>query len=135
MNTLFFILPRLSFILSGNRILDSLVMLNQFWWFTLTRKLFNFTSPMLFKFNFNENSFSMNLVSTIDILTLKEIYLDKEYDWTLEGEMNVIFDLGAHHGDTALYYHALYPEAKIIAVEASPEAFEILKEMIDLRDR
>jgi len=47
----------------------------------------------------------------------------KEYSWKLDQDPKVIVDLGAHFGDTALYYHAVYPDAQIIAVEPSPENY------------
>jgi len=62
----------------------------------------------------------------MDIAVLREVFVDKEYDWCPTEDPKVIIDLGAHFGDTALYYHARFPNAKIIAVEPSPENYERL---------
>lgn len=64
----------------------------------------------------------------MDLAVLREIYLDKEYEWFPHGEPKTIIDLGAHFGDTALYYHALFPNARIIAVEPAPETYARLVE-------
>jgi FkbM family methyltransferase len=62
----------------------------------------------------------------LDLAVLKEVFVDREYDWLPTNDPKVIIDLGAHFGDTALYYHARFPNAKIVAVEPSPENFERL---------
>ena len=62
----------------------------------------------------------------MDIAVLREVYIDKEYQWYPIIKPQVILDLGAHYGDTTLYYNALFPDAKIYAVEPSPENFERL---------
>lgn len=127
MNTLFNTIPRLSWILADNSIIRFLTLIVQFWYFSVSRKFISNMNPSYFNFKFKGVSIPMYLSSNIDIAALKEIYLLKEYEWDLEHDVKKIIDLGAHIGDTALYYHALYPQAKIIAVEPSPSTFEILK--------
>jgi FkbM family methyltransferase len=39
----------------------------------------------------------------------------------------VIFDAGAHHGQTALTYYALFPDAEIFSFEPFPASYEQLK--------
>ncbi len=64
-------------------------------------------------------------MDTIDIMATEEVYkelfIDKEYIWKPYESVETIIDLGAHFGDTSLYYQLLYPEAKIVAVEPSSE--------------
>lgn len=64
----------------------------------------------------------------MDVATLREVFVLGEYDWDLEYEPRVIFDLGAHCGDTALYYNARYPDATIVAVEPAPDNFKRLQQ-------
>jgi len=60
----------------------------------------------------------------MDLQVLVEIFVYKEYEWDLgEFKPKYIFDLGAHFGDTTLYYSAVYPNATIVAVEPDPENF------------
>lgn len=40
----------------------------------------------------------------------------------------VILDVGAHRGETATRYHALFPEATIYSFEPFPESFQVLRD-------
>lgn len=64
--------------------------------------------------------------SFADIGVLKELFLDKEYEWELPSVPKRILDLGAHWGDTSLYYSAVYPEAHIYSVEPSKDSYDRL---------
>lgn len=44
------------------------------------------------------------------------------------GNVNIIFDVGAHVGDTVETYSSLFPQAEIFAYEPFPDSFAILKE-------
>ena len=81
---------------------------------------------MRFRFHNNSVQFDHWLRFPMDIAVLREIYLDKEYDWCPIVDPKVIIDLGAHFGDTTLYYHTRFPNARIIAVEPAPESYERL---------
>ena len=54
-----------------------------------------------------------------------EIFISEDYKIDLKKKKPVIFDVGANIGLTALYFHLLYPEAKISTFEANPETQEI----------
>ncbi len=65
-----------------------------------------------------------------DIDIFYEIFWNKTYDEHLkltDKEPKIIVDLGAHIGMTSIYLALQYPDAKIYAVEASSENFEMLK--------
>ena len=65
-----------------------------------------------------------------DIGVFYEVFWEKTYAKHLsliKKNPKVIIDLGAHIGITSIYLFAKYPEAKIFAVEASAENFEVLK--------
>lgn len=65
-----------------------------------------------------------------DIAVFYEIFWKKTYSKhlsLLKTNPKIIIDLGAHIGITSIYLALKYPEAKIVAVEASVENFELLK--------
>lgn len=64
-----------------------------------------------------------SLTAPMDIGALVEVYVLKEYEWAIGHEPKVILDLGAHFGDTAVFYSACYPQAKIISAEPEPKSF------------
>lgn len=86
----------------------------------------SFKSDMKFPFKFNGQNISMYLRYPMDVAVLSEVFLEHEYEWVGSVQPEIIIDLGAHFGDTTLYYHARFPNAKIIAVEPSPENYERL---------
>lgn len=72
--------------------------------------------------------FIFTCISRSDIAVCKEVFLLEEYKWEAIVDPKIIIDLGAHVGDTALYYHACYPQAQIYAVEPDPVSFARLCE-------
>lgn len=65
-----------------------------------------------------------------DIGVFYEVFWKKTYAEhlsLLKKEPKIIVDLGAHIGITSIYLSLKYPHAKIYAVEASEENFELLK--------
>lgn len=100
------------------------------WYFALTRKLGVFSNEFPLSAFYNNQPFTLYLQYVMDLAVLKEVFVDMEYEWELPFEPKVIVDLGAHYGDTALFYHCVYPNAKIIAVEPSPENFSRLKKHV-----
>jgi FkbM family methyltransferase len=122
---LFVTLPKIAFVLGGEKITGKLFLYMKlvkavFVWKITGRQQINFT------FTYNKLMFAYTLQDSSDIAALEEIYVDKEYEWTLPFEPQVILDLGANFGDTALYYHTLYPDAVIIALEPSEESYQRL---------
>jgi FkbM family methyltransferase len=127
MRTIFLTIPALAKILSGGSFIRRISLTIQFWFFFLSRKFFKFDHDFSIGCTFKTVTFPIFLRYPMDIAVLREIYVDREYEWFPANDPKVIIDLGAHFGDTALYYHAQYPEATIISVEPSPENFERLK--------
>ncbi len=100
------------------------------YYFVVSRKLFHSLSDFPISFSAFGSSTTYWLRYPMDIAVLREIYLDKEYDLLAVENPRIIIDLGAHFGDTALYYHMRYPHAKIIAVEPSPKNFARLQKHV-----
>jgi FkbM family methyltransferase len=76
-------------------------------------------------------SFSFTCTQKSDIAVLKEVFLLEEYAQVLPWTPKTILDLGAHVGDTALYFHAKYPEAVIFAVEPHPVLYTRLVKNVE----
>lgn len=123
MRLLFIIIPGLAWRLSDSSLFRALVIGGQLYYFALTRKLFKIKADYKLDVSYNSHPITFFLRYVMDIAVLREVFIDSEYDWSPNSNPAVIIDLGAHFGDTALYYHARWPQAKIIAVEPSPENY------------
>lgn len=126
MDVLFKTIPSLAKALSGDSFSQQIKLLLKFWYFALSRKLLGLKGDFHISAVSNTTPIDFYLRYIMDLAVLREIYIEKEYDWCPVEDPKVIIDLGAHFGDTALYYHSRFPNAKIIAVEPSPENFERL---------
>ena len=61
------------------------------------------------------------------LLVLEEMFSAEEYAVSLRRPPGRILDLGSNVGASVLYFALRYPEAEIVAVEASPALFRLLK--------
>lgn len=57
----------------------------------------------------------------------KEIFVEEIYAFPADNGFPVILDCGANIGLSVLYFKKRFPHAKVIAYEADPEIFKILK--------
>ncbi len=128
MYILFILVPKLAQIFSGNSIFYRAYLVLTLWYFALTRKFIFGHRKMKLVLNFAGRQFTVYVESIVDLAALKEVFLLEEYNWMPTKNPKVIIDLGAHYGDTALYYHAKYPEAQIYAIEPAPDTFKRLVE-------
>ncbi len=81
---------------------------------------------MKFTFHYLDKSFNIYIDSNVDLAALYEVFVAEEYSWDAVNDPKIIIDLGAHFGDTTLYYHLKYPEAMIYALEPAPDTFNKL---------
>lgn len=123
MDLLFKTIPAVARELSGKSTGLCIKLTLQLWFFAVSRKLKLSDKDFTLKGTLNNNSIVFYLRHVMDIAVLREVFVDKEYEWCPTSDLKVIIDLGAHFGDTTLYYAARFPEAKIVAVEPSPENF------------
>jgi FkbM family methyltransferase len=65
-----------------------------------------------------------------ELKVIGEIFAGQEYAVPQGAEPRVIVDLGSHAGFSVLFFKALYPEARIIAVEANPITYRRLLQNI-----
>jgi FkbM family methyltransferase len=62
-----------------------------------------------------------------DIQIFSQIFIQKEYDITIEGDVKIIIDCGANIGLASLYFLSKFPNAKILAIEPEKKNFSILQ--------
>jgi len=127
MKLLFVSIPQIAKAFSSNSKVTFLYVLFRLWYFAITRKLKLIQNDFTLHVVYNGKDLTFYLQNVMDIAVLREVFVDLEYAWIPTVNPRIIIDLGAHFGDTALYYHARFPEATIIAVEPSPENFCRLK--------
>jgi FkbM family methyltransferase len=125
MNLLFRVIPKLSKIFSHQGNTFSVKICLKLWYFVLSRKFFRVRRDFPLRIRYEGKIVDFYLRYPMDIAVLYEIFIAKEYEWC-HGEPKIILDLGAHFGDTALYYNARFPDATIYAIEPFPENFERL---------
>lgn len=128
MYILFTVIPKLASVLSLGSMSGHIVCMLQMYWFVLSRKTGLKSGDFRLTIHEGKNEYGFYVSQPMDLRALAEVFVDGEYDWrpTADFHPMVIIDLGAHIGDTALFYHLKYPEAQIIAVEASPISYERL---------
>lgn len=131
MNFLFVTIPKLGRRFARSKI-NYLKLLLQLWYFALSRRIFGFTTEFQVSANYRGKQITFYLKYFLDLAVLKEVFLDEEYLWEYsDSDPKVVLDIGAHFGDSSLFYHALYPDARIIAVEPSPENFARLVKHVE----
>ncbi len=129
MNLLFKIIPAIASAVTLN-LLSRWFLTIKLWYFVLSRKFFDFGNDFPINITYNGKQITYYLRHVMDVAVLREVYVNKEYEWFPVSEPKVIVDLGAHFGDTTLYYHAHFPNATIIAVEPAPDNFARLQKHV-----
>ena len=93
------------------------------------KKHTNKNSDKLIQVNFLKYKITGFSYSTLQYL-INEIFIDKEYFFTVDAEMPIIIDCGSNIGISIIYFKNLYPKAEILAFEADPYVFKILNKNI-----
>jgi FkbM family methyltransferase len=63
---------------------------------------------------------------TSDTMVFGNVIMDEEYSFGLPSSANVIVDVGANIGLTAIYYAKMFPNAQIFAIEPERSNFELM---------
>ncbi|MES2285133.1 MAG: FkbM family methyltransferase [Bacteroidota bacterium] len=79
---------------------------------------------------FNGHKFSVADMKSF-VWQYYEIFVNQFYSFNANSENPVIYDCGANIGTSVLFFANSYPKAKIVAFEASPYIYGILKKNID----
>jgi FkbM family methyltransferase len=89
-------------------------------------------SMVLFKLHRPDCKYPFQLrIPSSDIPTYEQVFIDREYDFLVQTQPNVIVDAGANIGLTSIYFANKYPGAKIIAIEPEQSNFVLLKENVE----
>lgn len=123
---IFIYYPKLAFVLAGSHFFASVALYLKVVYFSVSRKFLMKGHAMVFNFMFNKRNFELSLENNLDLAVLIEIFVLNEYMWKPGHEVKTILDLGAHWGDTAIYYTCIFPEAEIVAVEPMSSSFKRL---------
>ncbi len=127
MHIFFRIIPKLAFALGGRNVVRTAYICICLWVVLIGTEIFCISFGVRIPCVYKGLSFYFFCHSKADIAVLREVFLLEEYVWPQIENPKIIIDLGAHVGDTALFYHASYPNARIYAVEPDPESFRLLQ--------
>ena len=125
MKTIFSVFPTLANRLAKGQV-SSVWLYLRLVYFYITRKIFKLSRPFTLSFHYNGTTFPITLLYAADVAVLGQLYVNDEYAECPIENPEIIIDLGAHFGDSTLYYHARFPSARIIAVEPSPANYKRL---------
>ncbi|MBX4197915.1 FkbM family methyltransferase [Candidatus Parcubacteria bacterium] len=94
------------------------------------KRIFKLTKPkaILVTLKVLGKVFHFYITDSSDLAVLKEVFLYKEYVVPEKDQPHIIFDIGSHVGVAALYFHLIYPQAKIFAFEPDPQTFRKLEQ-------
>jgi hypothetical protein len=81
-------------------------------------------APMFFR---NNSKPTWVRPDSSDLLTMREVFLDRDYDFPVRDNVKFIVDAGANIGLASIFFANKYPDAKIIAIEPEKENFLLLK--------
>jgi FkbM family methyltransferase len=68
-----------------------------------------------------------------ELETIRDVFVEEDYRLGDVGDVRTVVDLGSHIGASVVWFHAVYPDARIIAVEPHPATFgRLLRNVRDL---
>ena len=62
-----------------------------------------------------------------DVMTLREIFIARDYDFPVHREIRTIIDAGANIGLSSVFFAHKYPRARVVAIEPEAENFALLQ--------
>lgn len=116
-------IPVLAWKLGYHSVMRASRLLFQLWWFVLSRKLTKKRKIFELGVLVNTIKHKLFLEKAMDIAVLAEVYVLNEYDWHLPYEPRTVLDLGAHWGDSSIFYVTKYPNARVFALEPNKESY------------
>jgi FkbM family methyltransferase len=129
MTIFFHIIPKLIIIFSGNHFNNKIELFFKLYFFFLCKKvIFIDRISVKIPVTFEHCQTHITLRHYLDFAVLTEVFIHKEYAWFPTQNPVWILDLGAHIGDTAIFYAGHFPDATVVAVEADPDNFHRLQE-------
>lgn len=100
--------------------------------FARSRPAANFSAPQPFSLTLFERDITLHFrEGTTDVGTFIEVFRDKIYPLPSKFQPQVILDIGANIGMTALYFSLLFPQAEIHSFEPIESNLDILRRNIE----
>lgn len=65
-----------------------------------------------------------------DLITLYEVFAERQYDISVAQDPEIIIDLGSNTGASIIFFKLKYPQAMLYGYEPNPTAFQWLKENV-----
>ena len=79
--------------------------------------------------------FRCALSDASELEVLRNIFVEEEYRLMEDVPVETVVDLGSHVGVSVLWFHGMYPNAEIVAVEPHPGTFRRLQRNVGHLDR
>jgi FkbM family methyltransferase len=127
MKVFFRLIPFLARTFSGGSLLQALSVATRLYWFFFITRILKRTATTTIPVTYKACRTTFELQEYLDFAVLQEVFYDQEYQWFPIANPKYILDLGAHIGDTAIYYAGHFPAATIVAVEPDPDNYARLK--------
>lgn len=86
--------------------------------------------PKTVRWRVAEGSFTAVVADVSELKILHEVFVAGEYEQVRSLSPDLVVDLGSNVGISVLYFRALFPRARIVAVEPEPSAYERLTQNI-----
>jgi FkbM family methyltransferase len=83
----------------------------------------------------NGHKVSVKAWTYIDMLVIREIFLDRDYRVPPQYHAHSVLDLGSHSGISVNYFRAIFPDAVIVGVEPEPSMYSRLQANTEQLDR
>lgn len=128
-------LPRLAWAGSNKNVYKASLLLLKLWYVAVSRKFWKRDVPFTLELWIEHTPLKLSVWDNMDVASLVELFVGREYELALSEVYTSILDIGAHTGNTSLYFSTLYPEANVVAVEASEKSFRRLQENVSGNSR
>lgn len=123
-----FVLSLLS--LSGNPVAYARF-LSVYVWLVVKRRVFgssHLAKPMCIYLSYKGTVFPFFIQQQADFDVLYTTFINEEYSIVdVQEPVRTIVDLGSNIGTTVVYFHIMYPDARIVSVEADPRNIDQLR--------
>ena len=119
-------IPKTAWALSQKNILEFLRIIFELEIFLVRRYAFGKLDDHAVHVSCGGRIYTLYLQTKNDISALYEVFVMEAYICKYS-DPKYILDLGANFGETALYFHMIYPHAHVIAVEPAPKSFRRLQ--------
>src|SRR5690606_26561856 len=133
MNLIFIMIPKIAWTLTDRRLLRFCLLSLQLEIFLFSRYV-GFSNDYPIPVVVDGRKHILYLRTKNDLSASFEIFVSEVYKTSCK-EPQLIIDLGANFGETALYFHKTFPRAHIISVEPSPDSFRRLQKSFADFDR